>query len=95
MDAKDWLLVLAALVIFGGPIGHTVWRRTKGDVGVRPKTDLGDQYLIDDPARMGAAITAYGGKAFAAGAKLLKRGAMRTVADNERRQQQMVGGQAS
>jgi len=95
MDDKDWLLVLAALVIFGGPVGHVIWRRSRGRVVESPDAGLGERYLITDPVRVGTAITSYGGKAFAEEAKLLKTGAGRYTARQEAKAQQLVGGQAS
>jgi len=88
MDGKDWLLVVAALVIFGGPVGHAIWRRSRGTVSAQP----GGETMINDVTRLGMAVTTTGGRALAEGAKLLKYGALRYANDQSNKANQWVGG---
>lgn len=88
MDGKDWLLVLAAIVIFGGPVGHAVWKRSRGNIH---KSPAGETFLTDY-SRLGSAVTAVGGRALAEGAKLMRFGALRYTNDQTQKDMQKVGG---
>lgn len=88
MDGKDWLLVLAAIVIFGGPVGHAIWKRSRGDVQRMPRGET----FVTDPIRIGETIAQTGGRALAEGAKLLKYGSLRYTGDSAQTGQQLVGG---
>jgi hypothetical protein len=88
MDGKDWLLVVAAIVIFGGPLGHTVWRRSRGPMRKRPE----GTFLINDNVRLGMTVADVGGRSLAEGAKLQRFGSLRYNNDREQTDMQKVGG---
>jgi hypothetical protein len=88
MDGKDWLLVVAAIVIFGGPVTHALWKRSRGPVTRNAAGDL----LITDTVRLGTAVAEFGGRALAEGAKQLQMGALRYNDMVAARENQLVGG---
>jgi hypothetical protein len=90
MDGKDWLLVVAALVIFGGPLSHALWKRAGGQVTRQPQGDL---LMTTDTIRLGTAVTSFGGKAIAEGAKLTKYGASYYNNTAENKANQKLGGE--
>ncbi len=89
MDWKDYLIIGGALfLLFGGGVGLHFYTKGKGNVPSGPTGGA----IVDDPRRMGVAITTTGGKAFAEGGKLIREGASRYIATRQLKEMQLVGG---
>lgn len=88
MDWKDYALIIAAILIVGGPVGVHFYHRGKGQVAKQP----GGEGLIDDKRRLGTVVSLVGGRALQEGAKLQKFGALRYANTQSGKDQQQVGG---
>jgi hypothetical protein len=93
MEWKDYAIIGLVILVIGAPIGVHVYHRGKGQLGKKPKeTDESSATMTDDGRRLGTAISLYGGKTIAEGAKAVKRGSLRYHNDQEGKKQQQVGG---
>jgi hypothetical protein len=89
MDWKDYVIIGGALfLLFGGGVYGHYRTRAKGQIEAEP---TGGGTVIDDVRRLATAVSTVGGKAFAEGGKLIKRGGLAYTARREHKSLHLTG----
>lgn len=95
MDWKDYVIVGGALfLLFGGGLYGHYRGKARGDILAGPQGGTGGGVggvVIDDVRRLATAVATVGGKAFAEGGKLVKRGGLAYQNRQEHKRMHLTG----